>query len=421
MVIDFSVENFRSIKELQTLSLEARSVQPRYHWLEDNVVSVSERQNVLRSKVVYGANASGKSNLVMALSFFNIAVVLSANAETDVMAEIEPFAFDASCLNEPSFFEMRLFCGTTLYRYGFLASAKEGVVAEWLFGTPGKKEVMYFTRDEEGLQVSGAHLKSVQKLLAALGDHKKLVRKNNLLLSALARLENSDILEVYQGIASIRITNGAIATNLDDHTISEILKPEKANKVKDFLLKAGIDIGDFRFTVGRQSLVGEPISKTTLLGETIYADRPFNLYVRPKLLSEENDFGFRAESHLSKGTIKMIQLSGGVMAAIEKGDCIVIDEFEARLHTKLSRAIIELFNDPETNPNKAQIVVATHDTNLLDPKLMRRDQISFVEKDEKGASRVYSLADIKGVRNDASYEKDYLSGRYGAIPSITNL
>lgn len=109
------------------------------------------------------------------------------------------------------------------------------------------------------------------------------------------------------------------------------------------------------------------------------------------------------------------------MAAIEKGDCIVIDEFEARLHTKLSRAIIELFNDPETNPNMAQIVVATHDTNLLDPKLMRRDQISFVEKDEKGASRVYSLADIKGVRNDASYEKDYLSGRYGAIPSITNL
>jgi uncharacterized protein len=130
---------------------------------------------------------------------------------------------------------------------------------------------------------------------------------------------------------------------------------------------------------------------------------------------------FHLDFNESEGTIKLYELAPFIIDALENGDTLVIDEFDARLHPRLSKKIIEIFNDPRTNPKNAQLLIVTHDTNLLSSSLFRRDQILFVEKDKYGASHLYSLAQFKGVRNDASFENDYLMGRYGAVPFLNNL
>ena len=139
----------------------------------------------------------------------------------------------------------------------------------------------------------------------------------------------------------------------------------------------------------------------------------FNAIERPILLD--------LDAHESEGTLKLYELSPFIYKALEQGTALIIDEFDARLHPRISKKIIEIFNDPRTNPKNAQLLVVTHDTNLLSANLFRRDQILFVEKDKYGASHLYSLAEFKGVRNDASFESNYLMGRYGAVPFLNNL
>jgi uncharacterized protein len=129
---------------------------------------------------------------------------------------------------------------------------------------------------------------------------------------------------------------------------------------------------------------------------------------------------FYLDAQASEGTRKMYEIYPFVFYALKFGTLLIIDEFDARFHPKLSQKIIDLFNNPKTNPKNAQILVVTHDTNLLSSKTFRRDQILFVEKDKNEASHIYALAEFKGVRNDASFEKDYLDGRYGAVPILNN-
>ena len=124
--------------------------------------------------------------------------------------------------------------------------------------------------------------------------------------------------------------------------------------------------------------------------------------------------------HGSEGTKRMYEMYPYISLTLKNGGTMIIDEFDARLHSRLSKKIIELFNNPKTNPKNAQILVVTHDTNLLNARTFRRDQILFVEKNKNEESHIYSLAEFKGVRNDASFEKDYLDGRYGAVPFLNN-
>lgn len=129
---------------------------------------------------------------------------------------------------------------------------------------------------------------------------------------------------------------------------------------------------------------------------------------------------FDIDSHESEGTKKLFSLAGPLMDTLKNGRILFIDEFDARLHPLITYEIIRLFNSNKTNPKNAQIIFATHDTNLLSNKLFRRDQIWFAEKDKGGATHLYSLAEYK-VRNDASFENDYIQGKYGAIPFIGDL
>lgn len=420
MLLEFSVENFRSIRDLQVLRLEAEAVQPRYKWLERNVAEVDGAHRVLKTKVIYGANAAGKSNLFMALSLFNWAVFNSERDNSIGLDSVEPFSFDSLHERSPSHFEARILVSGIPYRYGFTATKTEGVAAEWLFGSPGKKEIKYFTREGSKLDLSKTHMKSARKLLAALDGPEALVGPRNLLLSRLGMLRNKEVAAIHEDISSIRIINSTLSEGIDKYTLDELTDADKRTKVLDFLHNTGIDLGELYVRDARTDRTGHRTGNVSLLGDRL-PNTQQALFVKPAAFTKKGGFGFRADTHLSRGTIKMLQLAGTLIDVLDRGHTLIIDEFEARLHTNLSRAIIEHFNSEQTNPHNAQLIVATHDTNLLDPKLLRRDQISFVDKDKEGASRVYALSDIKGVRNDASYEKDYLIGKYGGVPEILGL
>lgn len=420
MLLEFSVENFRSIRDLQVLRLEAEAVQPRYKWLDRNVAEVDERHRVLKTKVVYGANAAGKSNVIMALSLFQWAVMMSGQTDSTAFDHVEPFAFDTICERAPSHFEARILVSGIPYRYGFTATKRDGVVAEWLFGSPGKKEVKYFTREGSNLDLSKTHLKGARKLLGVLDGAEALVGSSNLLLSRLGMLRNKEIALIYEDLLHLRIVNNALSDGIDKYTLEELADAAKREKVLGFLQDAGIDLGQLYVRNAMIDRANHRPGDVSLLGDRV-PDTRDALFVKPAAFMKEGEVGFRADTHLSRGTIKMLQLAGTIIDTLDRGEALIIDEFEAQLHTNLSRAIVQRFHSEETNPHNAQLIVATHDTNLLDPKLMRRDQISFVDKDKDGASRIYALSDIKGVRNDASYEKDYLIGKYGGVPVISGL
>ena len=135
-------------------------------------------------------------------------------------------------------------------------------------------------------------------------------------------------------------------------------------------------------------------------------------YISPEL--------FDLNKHESEGTQKVFEIAGVLVDTLKNAEILIIDEFDARLHPLISRTIVDLFNSNETNPNNAQLIFMTHDTNLLNNKLFRRDQIWFAEKNRYAVTDLYSLAEYK-IRNDASFEKDYIKGRYGAVPYIGNL
>ena len=401
--------------------MEALPLRAIHPGLKTNVFRAGSDRKLLKTKVIYGANASGKSNLLMAISFFNFAVTLSWNPESSILERAEPFATDPETREAPSFFEMRLLAEGVPYRYGFTVAPGGIVTGEWLFGTPGKKEVPFFTRSEDELNISATHLKSARKMVAAVEGEGWFVAPTSLLLSALGfYFKNDEVVPVYRTIANLSIINGALATEFDSKTVKRLADSTVQIKVRELLARADIELDELRVRNGSATGVGESADNMTLMGDVI-REREWNLYVQPKNLSPRNRNGFRAETYLSKGTIKLLLLAEAIIRALDNGQCLVIDEFEARMHTQLSQAIIRMFNSEESNPKGAQLIVATHDTNLLSPLLLRRDQITFVDKDERGASSVYSLAQVKGVRDGSPYEKEYLSGRYGGVPVVNSL
>ena len=163
------------------------------------------------------------------------------------------------------------------------------------------------------------------------------------------------------------------------------------------------------------------IDKSSLNGGGIGS---LNQVISQRKIFDENGqevglVNFDFEEEASEGTKKMFNFTGVFVKLIKSGGTIIIDEFDARFHTSLTKAIIKLFNSEKNKA--AQLCFVTHDTNLLDNDLLRRDQIYFAEKNQRGETSVYSLNEIKGVRNDSSLEKDYIKGKYGAIPFIKNL
>lgn len=424
MLLEFSVANFRSINKKCTLSMKAQGIsdEPR-----DNITNIN-RLKVLKSAVIYGANSSGKTNIVRAI--FQMCNNLTSSVKLndgDALA-YEPFLLTTNS-HAPSFFEIIFIEDDSKYRYGFELTSKS-IHGEWLFKSKlnSKQEKPLFIRTEQGIGVDGDNFDEGVGKEGNTND-------NRLFLSLCAQLggtESKKIVGWFQ--KNVHVISGLEASGYQGFSKIMFHKNlDGSDKAKEFFqnLQLGfrgletkeMEIGLDNLPEDMPDELKEKLLKSIKGGRSIQLESQHNIYDEKG--NPVNVKNFDVDGMESEGTKKLIQLSCPIFDTLEKGEILVIDELDAKMHPLISLYIIKLFNNAKTNPNNAQLIFTTHDTNLLNSSLFRRDQIWFTEKDHTEQTDLYNMMDIvlpngDKPRNDANYERNYIAGRYGAIPYILN-
>ncbi|MEM7594102.1 MAG: ATP-binding protein [Cyanobacteria bacterium P01_A01_bin.83] len=423
MLIEFSVGNYLSFKDTVTFSMVATDLGIHTRLDRDNVFQVNNELNLLKSAAVYGANASGKSNLVKAIGFMRW-FVLNSSSRTQITdsIKVDRFRLSTDTEDKPSFFEIVFLLDKKIYRYGFELNQKK-VVSEWLFYTPTSKEYKYFEREGQDFNVLKRF--SEGKLLESK------TRPNALFLSVAAQFNGKVSEQILLWFQRLGVLSG-IGNNLDNiHTLElmdnlkykqdiiSLIKKLDLN-INDLLpLKTKIPLDNFPKEVLENlvTIQGSKIGELENI-ERINIVTIHNKYDSQGMISSTEEFDF--DENESEGTRKLFAFAGPILYTLKKGRVLLIDELDARLHPLITKTIVKLFNSQETNPNNAQLIFMIHDTNLLNNKLFRKDQIWFAEKDRYEATDLYSLVEYE-LPNDASFEYDYIKGRYGAIPFIGDI
>ena len=413
MLIEFTVSNFRSIKEPQTLSMLATSLKEH----PDNVFqSPDPNIKLLKTEVIYGANASGKSNLI---DGFNVLRELISMISSNPLTKLklwDAFAFDRKVNNLPTTFEIEFF-GADKVRYNYkIVYDYSSIKYESLFYYPKGKRAKLFER-EDGEKIDfGDSLKGLKGSIA------QQLLPNQVFLNKAANNNNEHLKEVFIALRALLQSPWNDYQYLVNQTSESILMDnsgELKNKVKELL--SSFDTGIQGLSIKTKG--GAPFE--IIHGVVKYlkpnADM-FEIQTKHKLFDGDTELEgvevlFDIESY---GTRRLYGLGGYILSLMNSGVAIIIDELNSSFHPLMTEAIIKLFHNPETNPNNAQLIFTTHDTSILRNDLFRRDQVWFTEKDGYGATSLFSLAefDFKEVRKNVPFDKWYLSGRFGAIPMI---
>lgn len=427
MLIDFSFGNFRSFKDLQTLSMVAANITSRYEEVDrENVATVSDKLKLLKSKAIYGANASGKSNIVKALFTF-LAIARRSVRNDDILKTlIEPFALSTETENQPTYFQVIFRSEGVTWRYGFEVTPAL-IVTEWLFGNSLRKEVPYFIREGMEIRVNQGAFREAKKFegLSKTGDS-EIFRQNSLFLGSVAALGGQTAKKVQDAMGRINVISGLNDPFLQEHIRERMQFPEEKAKILALLRAADFGIEDVN-----AAEINEEQTLSQIPEELKELYKQGKMRIPPTFISKriKYDAANRRSGEVSRdfdeweseGTRKYFALSPLLLQTLEEGNILIVDEFDARLHPHLTRKIVSLFNSSVTNSRNAQLIFVTHDEGLMKASLLRRDQICLVEKDKFGASVITTLVEFKGLRNDASFDKDYMSGRFGAIPFLNGL
>ncbi len=423
MLTEFMVGNYRSFREPVTLSMLATPLRDDPE-LDARNIFQEGKLSLLRSAAIYGANASGKSNLVRALMTMRRLVLNSATKiQAGEKLPIERFRLDVSMRQKPAHFQIVFLLNGKRYRYGFEAD-EERVHSEWLYHA-AQRETRLFVREGQVFDVSTSFKRE------APASVQEKTRSNALFLSVLAQF-NGDI--ATKILDWFRLQLRAIS-GLDDeayagYTLERLATEENfRQRAREVIRLADTGILDLSVKALPPDHPDLPdkvrdmlkaIAKRENKPESEFTIQ--NIEVQHPLFDGEQQIGqaILDIEEESEGTQKFLALLGPMFDILENGWTIFIDELEARLHPLLTREVVRLFNAPETNPRNAQLIFATHDAGLLGECLLRRDQVWFTQKNRYGATELYSLAEMK-ERKDASYLKNYLAGRYGGIPLLGGL
>jgi uncharacterized protein len=403
MLIEFSVGNYRSFKEVVTFSMVAAPIVVDDNPINgNNLFSATKEIKLLKSAAIYGANASGKSNLVRAISFmkeFAINSVVGSRITSEI--ETESYQLNIESEREPSYFEMIFIIGTTRYRYGFKVD-RHSVKSEWLYQTLRTKESQLF--DREGSRI---------KVFSRFGEGQSLenkTRNNALFLSVAAQFNGKIAREIIVWLHELNIFNSLDDDDYDNLTIDTLIQGHQTQDLIGLVTSLDLGIQDIQMIKTPIPEFPGGISYEVKTAHWKY-DRDGN-----KVATEY----FELDEDESAGTQKLFNISGLLINILQAGEILIVDELDARLHPLISCAIVKLFNSPITNPRNAQLIFTTHDTNLLSANMFRKDQIWFTEKDRYGATDLYSLVEYD-IPDDAPFEQDYIAGKYGAIPFIGDL
>jgi AAA15 family ATPase/GTPase len=424
MIEEFSFGNFWSFKDIQTLNMTAAKIKSKNPLLDtNNVFSVNKDVNLIKSKAIYGANSSGKSNVIKALVTF-IRIIKDSVKEEKALSLIDSFQLSTETENKPTFFQLTFRIKKIKYRYGFEADDKS-IKSEWLFSTPLKREQPLFIRENgELIEINQTHFEEgvmYQKLFD--NSDEQIFTETSLFLTHLASTGFGKISkQIVKTISTISIISGLGHRGMYGIAGDSLNDSVKKKFILDFLKNADIGIDELEsIEITNENLhenLEDEVKEDLKKGKIVISSR--RKYNEDLKENGKSNFSFGMQE--SEGTKKMFELSPFIFKSLKEGTPLFIDEFDSRFHPLLTKKIVELYNSVD-NKN-AQLVFTTHDTNLLSSDLLRRDQIDFVEKDKYGASHLYTLVEIKGIRNDSSFEKDYIQGKYGAIPFLgdfTNL
>lgn len=420
MLIEFSVANFRSIRERQTLSMAA--AKPFKEQENSNTFDIATKESLprlLRSAAIYGPNASGKTNLVRAMHFMEELVLDSAKeSQAEEVIDVQPFKLSAASREADSEFEVIFVEDDVRYQFGFSVN-QERVTQEWLFSFPeGRRQTLYqraFNKEtlKDEYKFSRSFLGGRRQ-----NDWKESTRPNALFLSTAVQLNNQQLLPIYswfnKRLAVIKpgFLDGSF-------TVKQCIHDNDRKKIIDFIKKLDISIEDIIIESKKFDSNSLPKDLPKYLRDEISKDLTGKEISEVFFMHKDTETGELIRFDLkdeSEGTQNLFSFAGPWLDILEKNKVIFVDELEQSLHPLVVHQLIKLLH--HDLGSKAQLIFTTHDTSLLSQKILRRDQIWFVEKDKKQASTLYSLSDYTNVRSDEAIEKGYLAGRYGAIPFI---
>lgn len=419
MLIELSVANFRSFRETQTFSL----VKGRGEEMAETNTFEAGAVNpfrLLRSAAVYGPNASGKSNLLLALSTMERIVLQSATSmQRGDKLPVTPFRLSPETRDQPSEFEVMFLVDGVRYQYGFAATA-DRVHEEWLLAYPKGRAQRWFSRawDAEAQHYDwelGSNLTGEKQLW------QKSTRGNALFLSTAVQLNSEQLQPVFDWFKStLRVSNvGGWGPSFS------ALQCESSHKreIMDFLRAADLNIDDVLVEAkpfDREELPDDmPESLREVIAGDLEGKKVINIRtVRKGADGESVVFDFEEESD---GTQQLFSFAGPWLDSLANGYVLFIDELHDSLHPHLVQFLVQLFHDPETNPKSAQLIFTTHETSILNQEVFRRDQIWFCEKNNSQATELFPLTDFSPRKGRENLEAAYLSGRYGALPFVRSL
>lgn len=443
MLIEFSLENYHSIAERQTLSMVASGEK---NMQDSNTFPLpnSEKLRLLKSAVLYGANASGKSNILRALYVLkNIVLTSATGRQVKDPLEVEPFRLDGQWSKKNTSFEIIFLQDNVRYQY-YIELDQSRIHQEVLNAYPNKVAQGWYSRkyDPETDQYDwhfGKFLKGEKSTI------KNFVRPNSLFLSHAAQNNHPQLTLIFnwfiEKLCIFDINNIDLFNFSPSYTAYFYQQNQKNSElVKKFISEADIDIEDFKIKnmpieellQRRRSLKPNEseLLVMSLMDRINWSDSGFSLSEEPqaysittvrKIKNSDQEIEFNMENE-SRGTQRLFTILGPLLQALSEGKFIVIDELDRSLHPALSKLLTKTFNQVDNNQG-SQLLFSTHDTTLLDSEIFRRDQIWFTEKNEDRATQLYSLSELKPSRKknlyQSSLQQNYLQGRYGAIPFIS--
>ncbi|WP_377479172.1 MAG: ATP-binding protein [Microcoleus anatoxicus] len=413
MLIEFSVSNFRSIKEEQTLSMIADSSTRKN---DNTFVPIEDNKlRLLYSAAIYGANASGKSNILKALTTL-LSYIHALNIDVDDnIPYYEPFELEKSCLSQPSIFKLTFIIEGFMYEYQIAFDSRE-VHHEQLDFYPNKRQANLFIRTKNEVK-RGAYFQDKR-----LFSTKALTKYPY--LSKVAREEHEQMQKIYQYLktyAFFAANDTHMRSYLVRHVNQELQKDEKLKIKLDKLIRIAdthieqVKIEEKNVDFEFDDRVPEEIKKI------IMRDNKYELFAVHKTrdgLSEGEEANFPFFQKESIGTITLYGLGVLMLLILNRGHILVIDELDNSLHPRLCKFLIKLFHHPLTNPRNAQLIFASHETTLLDRELFRKDQIWFTEKNKYGETQLFSAQDFDKVKGDEPFDQWYMQGKFGGQPNI---
>lgn len=418
MLLRFGFSNFLSIKDYQELNLSASAIndEPNYLLASENL-----NINILPVIGIYGANASGKSNVLNAFSFFTY-FILNSQIKGATKGNIprSPFLLDSSSKEEPSNFDCDFLFKGSRYHYGFTINDQE-VEEEWLYTYPKGSRRVLFQRNirEEEAFYFGSHLKGKNKTI------EELTRKNSLFLSSAAQNNHETLTEIYNFFEDNFIFR------FDQEPLSPLIlakildKTPLKDKIISFVKNADIGINEAKIEeVELDTSTVEMQEELFSLFNKHLPNQKINIKTESTIKTiklghnkEDGSSAFFDLDEESRGTLCLLSIIGPTLDALANGKVFIVDELDSSMHPTLSQKLVSLFTTPKANPNGAQLIFTTHDTNLLCYNTLRRDSIWFTEKSKKGETHLYPLTDINTRKTD-NIGKGYLQGRFGAIPFL---